>query len=119
VGHYLRAFERARAAILLTLLDACYVTRACHPNPNAGLLGDEDERFKLYHYEAPDGSGSGLWIDLRWSLKRELYTAFRSNALDDGETWVPFARPIRHHAVAKRQAFEAIAWSSVPLASSA
>jgi hypothetical protein len=27
-----------------------------------------------------------------------------------------FARPIRHHAVAKRQAFEMIAWSTVPQA---
>jgi hypothetical protein len=84
--------------------------------PKHWLLGDEDERFKLYHYEAPDGSGSGLWIDLRWSIKRGLYVAFRSNAVDDGEFWIPFSRPIRHHAVAKRQAFEAIAWACKPLA---
>jgi len=41
--------------------------------------------------------------------------AFGSNAIDDGAVWISFARPIKHHAVAKRQAFEAIAWASVPL----
>jgi hypothetical protein len=51
---------------------------------------------------------------VRWSIKRELYTAWRSNAVEDKESWNMFARPIRHHAVAKRQAFEAIAWARVP-----
>jgi len=82
--------------------------------PKQWVLTDQDEKFRIFHYEAPEGSDSGLWIDLRWSIKRELYTAFRSNALDDGAVWVPFARAIKHHAVAKRQAFEAIAWASVP-----
>jgi hypothetical protein len=44
-----------------------------------------------------------------------IYVSFRSNAVEEGQTWVPFARPIKHHAVAKRQAFEAIAWASKPL----
>jgi hypothetical protein len=51
---------------------------------------------------------------VRWSIKRELYTAWRSNAVEDKESWNMFARPIRHHAVAKRQAFEVIAWARVP-----
>jgi hypothetical protein len=83
--------------------------------PKRWVLADESEKFRIYHYEAPEGSDSALWVEVRWSrLKRELYTAFRSNALDDSEAWVQFARPIKHHAVAKRQAFEAIAWASVP-----
>jgi len=40
--------------------------------PKRWSLGDEDERFKFYRYEAPDGSGSGLWIDLRWSKTTQL-----------------------------------------------
>jgi hypothetical protein len=43
--------------------------------------------------------------------------AWRSNAVDDGREWFPFMRPIKNHAVAKRQAFEAITWLTVPLAS--
>ena len=78
------------------------------PKPKQWILAD-------HRYEAPEGADSALWVEVRWSLKRELYTAFRSNAMDDGATWVTFTRPIRHHAVAKRQAFEAIAWASVPL----
>ena len=53
---------------------------------------------------------------LRWSVKRELYTAFRSNAVDEGEVWVPFERSVRNHAVCKRMAFEQLAWMTVPLA---
>jgi hypothetical protein len=56
------------------------------------------------------------WVEIGSRIKRELYTAWRSNALEDGESWIPFTRPIKHHAVAKRQAFEAIAWASKPLA---
>ena len=82
--------------------------------PKQWILTNEDEKFKVYHYEAGEGSNSALWIDLRWSIKRELYVSFRSNAIDDGNTSASFARPIKHHAVAKRQAFEMIAWSSVP-----
>jgi hypothetical protein len=37
-------------------------------------------------------------------------------SVDGGELWNVFTRPIKHHAVAKRQAFEAIAWASKPLA---
>jgi hypothetical protein len=55
-----------------------------------------------------------LWVEIRWNLKREFYTVIRSNALEDSEQWIPFARPIRDHAVAKEQAFEMIAWSCVP-----
>jgi|SRR5271166_3493194 len=84
------------------------------------VLSSEGEKFKVYRYEAGEGSNSGLWIDLRWSIKRELYVSFRSNAVEAqvlGEDWIRFTRPIKHHAVAKRQAFEMVAWSSVPLAS--
>jgi len=45
----------------------------------------------VFHYEAGEGSNSGLWIDLRWSIKRELYVSFRSNAVDAqvlGEDWI-------------------------------
>jgi hypothetical protein len=86
------------------------------PKPKQWVLTDQSEKFKIFHYEAGEGSNSGLWIDLRWSIRRELYVSFRSNAVEEGQTWVPFARPIKHHAVAKRQAFEAIAWASKPLA---
>jgi hypothetical protein len=84
--------------------------------PKRWVLTSEGEKFKVFHYEAGEGSDSGLWIDLRWSIKRELYVAFKSNAIDERAVWLSFARPIKHHAVAKRQAFEAIAWASVPLA---
>jgi hypothetical protein len=40
----------------------CAIAAAMPSKPKRWLLGDEDERFKLYHYEAPDGSGSALWI---------------------------------------------------------
>jgi hypothetical protein len=55
--------------------------------PKQWALTEESDKFKVYHYEAGEGSDSALWIDLRWSIKRELFTAFRSNAIDDGETW--------------------------------
>jgi hypothetical protein len=84
--------------------------------PKQWVLADQNEKFRVFRYEAPEVAESGLWVEVRWSIKRELYTAFRSNAVDDGVSWVPLARPIRHHAVAKRQAFEAIAWSCVPMA---
>jgi hypothetical protein len=84
--------------------------------PKQWVLSTTSEKFQTWHYEAGEGSNSGLWIDLRWSIKRNLYVSCRSNALDGGEKWTMFARPIKHHAVAKRQAFEAIAWASVPLA---
>ena len=80
--------------------------------PKQWTLTSESEKFKVFHYEAPEGAESALWVEIRWRLKRELYTAFRSNAIDDGATWVTFTRPIRHHAVAKRQPFEAIAWAT-------
>jgi len=85
--------------------------------PKQWALTAESEKFKVYRYEAGEGSNSALWIELRWSIKRELYVSFRSNAVDAGEVSAVFVRPIKHHAVAKRQAFEMIAWSSVPLAS--
>jgi hypothetical protein len=84
--------------------------------PKQWVLADQTDKFLIYHYEAPEGSNSALWVEVRWSLKRVLYTAFRSNTLGDSEAWIPFARSIRHHAVAKRQAFEAIALASVPQA---
>jgi hypothetical protein len=84
--------------------------------PKQWVLADKSEKFLTYRYEAPEGSDSALSVNLRWSVRRELYVAFQSNAIDGGAVWISFARPIRHHAVAKRQAFEMIAWSSVPLA---
>jgi hypothetical protein len=81
--------------------------------PKQWVLTSESEKFKVDHYKAGEGSNSGLWIDLRWSIRRELYVSFRSNAINGDDTWEIFARPIKHHAVAKRQAFEAIAWASV------
>ena len=66
--------------------------------------------------QAGEGSQSALWIEIRWSIKRELFTAWRSNAADDGEAWVPFERSVRNHAVCKRMAFEQLAWMTVPLA---
>jgi hypothetical protein len=44
--------------------------------PKRWFLGDEDELFKLHRYEAPDGSGSGLWIDLRYVKATQLFTEF-------------------------------------------
>ena len=88
--------------------------------PKQWVLTSESEKFKVFHYEVGEGSNSGLWIDLRWSIRARtlcvVHVSFRSNALDDGAVWVLFTRSIRHHAVATRQAFEAIAWASVPLA---
>jgi len=84
--------------------------------PKQWALTSESEKFRVFHYEAGEGSNSGLWIDLRWSIKRELYVSFRSNAVDDGEVWVPFERSVRNHAVCKRMAFEQLAWMTVPLA---
>lgn len=74
------------------------------------------EKWITYRYEAGENTGSALWVEVRWSVKRELYTAFRSNAVDDGEVWVPFERSVRNHAVCKRMAFEQLAWMTVPLA---
>jgi hypothetical protein len=51
--------------------------------PKRWFLGDEDELFKLHRYEAPDGSGSGLWIDLRYVKATQLFTRIRSNALGE------------------------------------
>jgi hypothetical protein len=82
--------------------------------PKQWTLGDVTEKFKVYHFEAGEGSNSRLWVDLRWSIKRELFTSIRSNAIDDGEMWLLFERPINNHAVAKRQAFELIAFRTVP-----
>jgi len=76
------------------------------------LLGDEDERFKIYHYEAPEGSRSGLWIDLRWSKASQLFTRIRSNVL--GGEWLKLDPPQSNYAVAKRRAFELIAFRTVP-----
>ena len=80
------------------------------------VLSSEGEKFKVFHYEAGEGSNSGLWVEVRWSVKRELYTAFRSNAVDEGEVWVPFESSVRNHAVCKRMAFEQLAWMTVLLA---
>jgi hypothetical protein len=49
--------------------------------PKQWVLTSESDKFKVYHYEAGEGSDSALWIGLRWSIKRELFTGFRSNAL--------------------------------------
>ncbi len=101
--------------LLRVSASVCYTPRSHMPaKPKQWILTEEDEKFRVYHYEAGEGSDSCLWIDLRWSIGRELYTSFRSNAVDSGEVWIRFDRPIRHHAVAKRQAFEMIAWQSVP-----
>jgi hypothetical protein len=82
--------------------------------PKRWLLGDEDERFKLYHYEAPDGSGSGLWIDMRYIKATQLFTRIRSNALGEG-AWMRFDPPQANFAVAKRRAFEIVARAAVPI----
>ena len=85
------------------------------PKPKQWVLSDETEKFLTYHYEAPEGSESVLWVEVRWSIKRELYTSWRSEAVGDG-AWIPFLRPVKNHAVAKRMAFEAIAWATMPRA---
>jgi hypothetical protein len=36
------------------------------------VLSDQTEKFRVFRYEAPEGSESALWVELRWSLKREL-----------------------------------------------
>jgi hypothetical protein len=59
--------------------------------PKQWVLSDQTEKFRVFRYEAPEGSESALWVELRWSLKRELYTAFRSNAVGEGELWIPLA----------------------------
>jgi hypothetical protein len=82
--------------------------------PKQWVLADQNEKFRIFRYEAKEETESALWIDLRWSITRELYVAFRSNAFEDSEGWIPFARPVKHHAVAKRQAFEAISLACVP-----
>jgi hypothetical protein len=84
--------------------------------PKQWVLTDETEKFRVHHYQAPADSESGLWIDLRWNLKRERYTAYRSNAIDNGEVWVSFERPLKNHAVAKRTSLERVAWLTVPQA---
>jgi hypothetical protein len=71
----------------------------------------------IHRYEAPEGSESAVWVEIRWSTKRKLFTAWRSNAVDDGEEWFQFLRPIKNHVVAKRQTFEANTWLTMPLAS--
>ena len=81
--------------------------------PKQWVLSDQTEKFRVFRYEAPEGSESALWVELRWSLKRELYTAFRSNAVGEGELWIPLAG--RSSITSSRsQAFEAMAWASVP-----
>ena len=59
--------------------------------PKQWVLSDQTEKFRVFRYEAPEGSESALWVELRWSLKRELYTAFRCNAVGEGELWIPLA----------------------------
>jgi hypothetical protein len=83
------------------------------PKPKQWFLADEDEKFRVWRYEAGDGSNSGLWIDLRWSINRKLFVSLRSNAIDDGARWLRFDPPQANHAVAKRRAFEMIAQASV------
>jgi hypothetical protein len=82
--------------------------------PKQWVLADQNDKFRLYHYEPREESESALWVDLRYSIERQLYVAFRSNAFEDSAAWIPFARPVKHHAVAKRQAFEAISLACVP-----
>jgi hypothetical protein len=82
--------------------------------PKQWPISEQTEKFIVRRYEAPEGSNSRLWIELRWSLKRQLFTAVRSNALDSGESWIILDPPQANHAVAKRRAFEMIAWGSVP-----
>ena len=87
------------------------------PKPKQWSLAKETDKFHVWRYEAPEAAESALWIEIRWSIRRELFMSWRSNAAqDDGESWTPFLRPIKNHAVAKRQAFEAITWLAVPLA---
>jgi hypothetical protein len=87
------------------------------PKPKQWRLTRQSDKFLTYRYEAPPEAESALWVELHWSVKRELYTSYRSNATQDDCSWVQFTRPIKHHAVAKRQAFEAIAWPLGPQAS--
>jgi hypothetical protein len=60
-------------------------------------------------------SNSRLWIELRWSIKRKLFTALRSNARDEGAVWITLDPPVLNHAVAKRKCFEMIAFTTVPI----
>jgi hypothetical protein len=82
--------------------------------PKQRPIAERTEKFITYRYEAGEGSNSHLWIELRWSLKRQLYTVVRSNALDSGESWIILDPPQANHAVAKPRAFEMVAWTSVP-----
>jgi hypothetical protein len=66
----------------------CVICSSSHmPKPKQWAITDQDDKFITYRYEAPPGSESGLWVNLRWSNKRQLYTAFQSNAIDGAETW--------------------------------
>jgi hypothetical protein len=83
--------------------------------PKQWTLVDQDEKYRLWHFEAGEGSDSRLWIDLRQSVASGLYVTIRSNGLDGGKNWIRFAWPIKNHAVAKRSAFALIAYRTVPI----
>jgi hypothetical protein len=82
--------------------------------PKQWVLSDQTEKFRVFRYEAPEGSESALWVELRWSLKREALYGLPLQCRRRRRVVDSVGRPIKHHAVAKRQAFEAIAWASVP-----
>lgn len=83
--------------------------------PKQWILTQQDEKFITYRHEAPESAQSGLWIELRYSIGRAVYTSFRTNASEGEPVWIRFDKPRVNHAVAKREAFAAIAYSTVPL----
>jgi hypothetical protein len=82
--------------------------------PKQWPIAERTEKFIIYRYEAGENSGSHLWIEPRWSLKRQVFTALRSNALGNGASWIILDPPQANQAVAKRRAFEMVAWTSFP-----
>ena len=83
--------------------------------PKQWILNAQDEKFITYRHEAPEGTQSGLWIELRYSISRSVYISYRTNASDGEPVWIRFDKPRVNHAVAKREAFAQIAYSTVPL----
>jgi hypothetical protein len=58
--------------------------------PKQWALTGQTDKFQIHRYQAPAASESVLWVELRWSIKRELFTSWRASSVDDGRVWTPF-----------------------------
>jgi hypothetical protein len=83
--------------------------------PKQWFLADEDEKFRLYHYEAVKGRTATCASTCDGRLAASSSCSIRSNAIDDGERWLRFDPPQANYAVAKRRAFELVARAAVPI----